>query len=215
MHTPQKWLKNLERHLSWLAIPNISILWVTLQGLGFFMVQSDPVWMERLALIPDRVILGEGWRLITFLALPLSLSPIWVLFVLWFIYYILNEIESEWGSFQTTLYFLIAYLLSITFSMLFNYPIFDIRDIEASLFLAAATLFPHFQVRLFMIIPVKMKWLGAISGFFLILRLFQVSWTGKLYLFFIYFNYLLFFGPILLNTIKQMFRKWNYQRKLR
>ncbi len=210
----QKWLRVLERRLGWIAIPNIAILLVTLQGLGFLMVSSNPIWVERLALVPELVRQGEFWRLITFLALPLSLSPIWVVFALWFIYFILNAIESEWGSFKTTFYFLISYFLTIAFSFTFNYPILEISDIESTLFLAAATLFPEYEVQLFMIIPVKMKWIGAFSGFFIILRLFQVGWLGKLYLLAIYANYLIFFGPQLIDRIKQMIRRWNYRRKL-
>ena len=67
--------------------------------------------------------LGSVWWLIvsigvlvTFLALPLSLSPIWAIFVLGFIYFTLNSIESRWGSFRTTLYVLISILFTIAFS---------------------------------------------------------------------------------------------------
>src|SRR6478672_8738163 len=99
-----KWLRGLERRFQWIAIPNIAIIFVTLQALGSLMVMSNPIWLTRLALTPDLVRAGEYWRLVTFLALPLSLSPIWVLFALWFIYFILNMIENEWGAFKTTLY---------------------------------------------------------------------------------------------------------------
>ena len=89
-----KWLRTLSRRLKWLAVPNIAIIFITLQVMGFLFILSDPVWFERLALIPERVLQGEIWRLITFLALPLSLSPLWMIFTLWFLYFILNMIES-------------------------------------------------------------------------------------------------------------------------
>ena len=65
------------------------------------MLSSDPVRLTRLALVPELVSVGEYWRLITFLALPVSMSLIWVIFALWFLYFILNAIENEWGAFKT------------------------------------------------------------------------------------------------------------------
>src|SRR4051812_4443701 len=94
-----KWLRQLERRLQWLAIPNIAVLFVTLQALGFLMVMVDPIWGLRLALIPAAVTQnGEVWRLVTFLALPLSDSPIWVIFTLWFLYFVIGMIEAQWGA---------------------------------------------------------------------------------------------------------------------
>ena len=210
-----KWLKFLERKMQWLAIPNISIIFVTLQALGFLMVMSDGVWVERLALLPDRVLAGEYWRVITFLALPLSLSPIWVIFTLMFIYYILNTIESEWGSFKTTFYVLVSILLTIAVSFTFNYPVTQVSDFESTLFLAAAALFPEQEVRLFLAIPVKMKWLAWLSLAFFGLKLIQSDWVGRIFLIAIYSNYLIFFGPALLDQIRNRIRRAKFKRQMR
>jgi membrane associated rhomboid family serine protease len=201
--------------MQWLAIPNIAILFVTLQALGFLMVMSDPIWVGRLALIPELVLQGEYWRLITFLALPLAMSPIWVLFALLFIYFILNTIEREWGAFKTTLYVLTSILLTIAVSFIFSYPITQVSDFESTLFLAVATLFPEMEIRVYFFIPVKMKWLAWLSLAFLGLKLFQTDWIGRIYLIAIYSNYLIFFGPALLANIKNWIRRENYKRKLR
>src|SRR5689334_10981964 len=123
MNNEPKWLRYLSRKLNWLAIPNIAVLLVTLQALGFLFVYSDPAWVERLALIPEAVLQGQVWRLLTFLALPVSLSPIWVIFSLWFLYFILNSIESRWGAFKTTFYVLVSVVLTIIFSFAFGYPV--------------------------------------------------------------------------------------------
>src|SRR4051812_17459309 len=130
-----RWISFLERKLSWLAIPNISILLVTLQALGSFFVLTDPIWIDRFALVPELVAAGEYWRLVTFLALPLSLSPIWVLFTLWFLYFVVNAIESNWGAFKTTFYVLLSMILMIAFSFAFSYPITQISGFESTLFL--------------------------------------------------------------------------------
>ena len=209
-----KWLKFLERHLAWIAVPNIALIFVTLQGLGFLMVMSSPEWIERLALIPQRVLQGEYWRLVTFLSLPSSLSPVWILISLVFIYSILNTIEAEWGAFKTTFYILVSIFLTVAVSFLLNFPVEQVSDIESTFFLAAATLFPEMEVQLYFLIPVKMKYLALLSGAFVVFHFFQLDWMGRIYLVAVYSNYLLFFGPALLYQLKQRLRKWDFKRKM-
>ena len=90
MSQTPKWLDHLERKLGWIAIPHLAWIFIALQIMGFMMISSDPYWVERLALIPSLVYAGEYWRVVTFLSLPLSMSPIWMFFVLWFLYFIIN-----------------------------------------------------------------------------------------------------------------------------
>ena len=210
-----KWLKFLERRLSWLAIPHIAVLIVTLQALGFLMVQSDPIWVSRLALIPELVLVGQYWRLITFLALPLSDSFFWVIFTLWFIYSITNTIENEWGTFKTTLYVLISVLVTIAFSFTFNYPISSISHFESTLFLAAAALFPEMEIRLYMAIPIKIKWLAWLALAMTGLEFVRSEWLERLLILATYSNYLIFFGPSLINNLKLAYRRADYRRKSR
>ncbi len=209
------WLRTLERKLSWLAVPNIAILFVTLQAAGFFFVMSDPIWLERLALIPSRVLQGEPWRLVTFLSLPLSLSPIFVLFVLWFLYFIVNLIEDQWGAFKTTFYVLVSILITIAYSFAFNYPVTNVTHFQSTLFLAAAALFPEFQVNLFFVLPVKMRWLAWLTLGFLALELLRGTWLDRGYLLAIYSNYLLFFGPAYAGRFKNYLRKRDFDRRAR
>jgi len=205
----------LEKKMGWLAIPNIAIILITLQALGFVFVMMDPIWISRLALFPSMVAAGEYWRLITFLALPLSMSPLWVIFVLWFLYFVLNAIESEWGSFKTTLYVLLSFGLMIAFSFAFDYPITQISGFESTLFLAAATLYPEMQIQLFLVIPVKMKWLAWLTFAIVGYHFFMGQWIDRLYLIAIYSNYLVFFGPALFYRIKQVYRQWEFKSKMR
>ncbi|OFZ19810.1 MAG: hypothetical protein A2X94_17210 [Bdellovibrionales bacterium GWB1_55_8] len=209
------WLNFLERRLRWLAIPNIAVLFVTMQAAGYLFVTMDARWIERLALLPDRVLMeGEFWRLLTFLSLPLSLSPIWVIFVLWFLYFILNTIEDQWGAFKTTLYVLVSVLLMVVFSLVTGYPITNIAGFESTLFLAAATLFPEFEVRLFLLLPVKMKWLAWLTAFFVVIQVMQGGWLDRAFLLAIYSNYVLFFGPVFLSRVRQARRRARFRRQM-
>ena len=210
-----KWLRFLEKHFEWLGVPNIAIIFVTLQVFGFFLVSSDPQWIDRLALRPELVMHGEVWRLLTFLSMPLSMSPIWVLFALLFLYSILNQIESEWGAFKTTFYTLVSIVLTALFSLVFSYPVFQVTEFSSTLFLAAAALFPDQEVRLYMVLPVKMKYLGYIALGFFFFHLFQGAWLDRLFLLTIYSNYLIFFGPSLLAQVRNWKRRRDYRSKMR
>jgi len=210
-----RWIRTLERKLGWLAIPNLAIILVTLQAMGSLFAFMDPIWVERFALIPEAVYGGQYWRLVTFLALPLSMSPIWVLFSLWFMYFVVNTIENEWGAFKTTFYVLVSIVLTLAFSFTFNYPVTQIKGFQSTLFLAAAALYPEMEVQLFLILPVKMKWLAWVTLAMVFYDFAVGDWLSRLYLVAIYSNYFLFFGPAQIYRLKQIYRKWDYQSKLR
>lgn len=213
--SPQ-WLRWLERRLQWLAIPHIAVLFVTLQALGFLMVMSDPIWVLRLALVPQAVTQnGEYWRLVTFLALPLSDSPIWVIFTLWFLYFVVGMIEAQWGAFKTTLYALVSILVTIAFSFTFNYPVLGISKFESSLFLAAAALFPDMTVNLFLAIPVKIKWLAYLTLAMIGWEFLRADWMDRLFTLAILSNYLIFFGPSVVQSIRLAVRRAKYRRDSR
>ena len=210
-----KWLQFLSKRMSWLAIPHISIILITLQVLGFFMIMSNPEWISTLALFPDRALHGEPWRLLTFLSLPVSNSLIWFVFAQMFLFSILTSIEAEWGAFKTTFYVLVSVVLTIAFSLTFGYPVLETTDFSSTLFLAAAALFPEHEIRLYMIFPVKMKYLGWLSLAFLGYRLIGGDWMDRFFLLTIYSNYLLFFGPTLLYRIRQWKRRRDYKSNFR
>lgn len=207
-----RWLSRLEWYFGWIAVPNIAVLFVTLQALGFLMVSSDPAWVERLALVPKRVMEGEYWRLITFLSLPSSTNIIFMLFALGFIYFTLNLVETFWGAFKTTLYVLMSVLLTISFSLYFDYPVIHVTHFESTLFFAAAALQPEMEVRLYLALPLKIKWLAWFTGFFVLLQFFNGTWMDRLFLITIYSNFLVFFGPAQWERIRLWQRRKKFQR---
>ncbi len=213
-HDP-KWLSFLAKHLSWLGVPNLATFFVALQALGFLLVQTDPGGFERMVLFPDKVLQGELWRLISFLAIPLAQSLIWMVFSLLFSYFILNSIEAEWGEFKTTFYVLVSLVFTVIFSFVFGYPITQVSDFFSTLFLAAAALFPNYEIRIYFIFPVKMKVLGWLALGFLLVRILQGAWIDRLFLAAIYANYFLFFGPTLLYRIRDWKRRRDYRAKFR
>jgi hypothetical protein len=206
-----RWIDRLERLMPGLGIPNLALYLVGAQGIGFFIVLANPRALSLLILDPYLVLHGELWRLITFLAVPLPLGPVWMVFALWFLYFIINSIEQEWGEFRTTLYVLTAVILTIAFSFAFNASIGSVPELQSTLFLAAATIAPEYQILLFFILPVKMKWLAWLTVAYIVWWLIVGSWIGRLYLLVMYGNYLLFFGPYFAGRLKAFYRRKKFQ----
>jgi hypothetical protein len=207
-----KWIDRLERLLPGLGIPNLALYLIGAQALGFMLVLFEPRAWLLLVLDPSMVLKGEVWRLVTFLALPMSMSPLWMVVVLYFLYFIVNSIEEEWREFRTTLYVLVAVLLTIAFAFIFHVRIGNIAHLQSTLFLAAATIAPEYRILLFFVLPVKMKWLAWLAAAYIVWALLTGTWLGRLYLLTMYANYLLFFGPYFAGRLRAFFRRERFKR---
>jgi hypothetical protein len=206
-----RWIDRLEQLMPGLGIPNLALYLCGAQALGFFIVLANPQALGLLVLDPYLVLHGELWRLVTFLAVPLTLSPLWMVFALWFLYFIINGIEQEWGEFHTTLYVLTAVLLTIMFAFAFGIWIADIRPLQSTLLFAAATIAPEFQIMLFLVIPFKLKWSAWIAAALLVYEFIVTPWPFRLYGPVMCVNYLLFFGPYFSGRLKAYQRRKKFQ----
>jgi membrane associated rhomboid family serine protease len=209
-----RWIDWLDRRMPGFGIPNLALYLVGVQACGFLLLLANPNAIFLLILDPSLVLKGEVWRLVTFLAVPPQLSPIWMVFALYFLYFIMSGIEEEWGEFRTTLYVLVAVLLTIAFSFAFRWPIFSANKLASTLFLAAATIAPEHQILVFFVIPVKMKWLAWLSVAYIVFSLIVGSTLSRLYLLTMYANYLLFFGPYFTGRLKAVYRRKKFQQEV-
>jgi hypothetical protein len=102
----------------------------------------------------------------------------------------------------------------IAFSFITGMVIEDVSHFESTLFLAAAALFPEMEVSLFFLFPVKLKWLGVMSGAMVLLEFMKVSNLERGLLLVVYSNFILFFSPLLMERYRQWKRKRDYRSKL-
>jgi hypothetical protein len=190
-----RWIEWLEKRFEWASIPNLGIFLVALQAMGFLLVSGKPEFVGQLVLDPAAVFSGQIWRVVTFLAIPMS-DSFMVIFVLWFLYYVLSSLERAWGSFRLTLYFLIAWAGAVMSSLVLGIPVDTFILIESSFFFALATLIPEYEILLFFILPIKIKWIALFTAaIMLAVPLVFGTWSQRLYLLVACANYLLFFGP--------------------
>ena len=118
-----RWITWLEKKAPWLSIPHLGLIIVIVQVVGYFLVRARPDFVDRLVLDPSAVLNGEVWRLVTFIAIPISDSFL-MFFVLWFLYYIFKTLRFKWGDFIFSIIFSCFFLFSIiSFFFLSHVPI--------------------------------------------------------------------------------------------
>src|SRR5437868_9972991 len=171
----ESWLAKLERRLGRYAPHNLTLLIVGLSGLVYALSYVTPAFLDQLVLDPQAVAQGEVWRLITFLFLPWggggrgAFGPILTIIALMFLYTVGTSLEAEWGNFKFDFYYLVGVVATIVASLLFG-PVTN-AFLNLSLLLASATVFPDYEILLFFILPVKMKWLGLLDAAWLLYAL--------------------------------------------
>jgi membrane associated rhomboid family serine protease len=188
------WLDKLERRFGFLAVPGLTRILVGFAALVFALAWLFPGFTSMLTLDPVRVRHGEVWRLFTYIFIPQTLSPLWVLFALWFLWWIGEGLERAWGAFRLTLYFLVG-MIGTTAAAFFFGSNGSNGMLIASLFFAFARFYPDEVIYLLFILPVKIKWAAWASVAFLLVGFFVNANSYRMALVAALANYLIFFGP--------------------
>lgn len=158
--------------------------------------------ITKLILAPQLVFQGEVWRIITFVMIPPTTSPIFLVFALYFYYMIGQTLEHEWGSFKFNFYYFFGIIVMIVSSLVFG-TVSSVSTLNLTLFLAFATLYPNYEIRIYFILPVKVKYLAFISLGFLGVSFFFGGFSTKVSIIAGLANYLLFFGKDLFTSRKR------------
>ena len=169
----------------------------------FSMMDRTGMLAYWLCLIPSRLLSGEIWRLLTFVFVPRT-SGLWLIIELYFYYLIGSTLERAWGAGKFTIYYLCGMVITIVYGILAS--LITGRNLaltgsylNLSRFCVYATLWPDNQVRLFFIIPIKVKWLAWVGAAYYVLMMIMgrtlLPLTG-------FANYFLFCGSSLLASLK-------------
>ena len=164
------------------GIPGLMKYIVFISGAMFILI-----WMDSRVIAldfyirfsPDLILSGEVWRLLTWVFLPTTSNPVFAFIMLLFYYFIGTTLEREWGTPKFTIYYIFGVLLNIIYGFALRYLIgvpgfafmldnvVNVTYLNLTLYFAFAVIYPDFTIRLFFIIPIKMKWAALISaGFF-------------------------------------------------
>ncbi|NDL66928.1 hypothetical protein [Anaerotalea alkaliphila] len=200
-----KLFDKMERKLQGLAIPHLMLYIIAANALVFLGSMADRSLLGRLVLVPERVLAGEVWRLLTFVMIPPSSSLLWILFALYFYYMIGTTLENQWGSYRFNLYYFTGMLGTIAGSMLSGVPVTGYY-INLTLFFAFARLVPDMQLLLFLVLPVRIKYLAWFSWGILAFQFLAGGTSSKIAIAGALVNYLLFFGKDIVLRRKQEVR---------
>jgi membrane associated rhomboid family serine protease len=194
-------LDALERRFGWLAIPGLIRIVVALTALVYLLTFLNPDFLSLLSLDPGRILHGEVWRLVTYIFIPRGigqpgtlLQPLWLVFALWFLLFIGDRLEHAWGPFRLTLYFLVGMIGTTVAAFLFGAQ-FSNMTLASSLFFAFAYFYPDEVIYLFLILPVRVKWLAWIWAALLLFGFLSSANSYRMALIAAFANYLIFFGP--------------------
>ncbi len=167
---------------------------------------STHLYFERTAIFA-----GEVWRVITFALLPPNSSIVFIIFSLYFYWLIGSALEAEWGAFRFNLFYLCGMVGTIIGGFIMgaatNYYL------NMSLFFAFALLYPDFELRLFFVIPVKVKYLAFADLILFIYALITASWAYRVAVLIALANIALFFWSDFSSFIRRM--KQNHEMKKR
>lgn len=156
-------LRYLEKRFGRFAIPNLTLILIVGQVMAFVATLSDPRMLEKMLLIPDKVLEGEVFRLFTFALMPPGDSPIWAFFF-WYLFYLMGTaLEAFWGTFRYNAFLLIGYLATVAAAFINMDGAVSNWFLQGTVFLAFAWVNPNFTLHLFFVLPIRIKWLALLT----------------------------------------------------
>ena len=185
-------MSNFEKKFGKYAIKNLSLILIMCYACGYLMKWINPGFFTYLYLNPYEIIHHfQIWRLLTWLIVPPDSFDFWTLHMLYIYYSIGTSLERTWGTYRYNVYIFsgilftavgafilygVSSLLGVqslglwtTVNGYITYPtMFSTYYVNMSIFLAYAATFPDYEVLLFFILPIKVKFLGIIYGAMLV-----------------------------------------------
>ena len=164
------WMDKLERKLGRYAVPNLSRYFVGAIVLGYVLSMLSPGFTDWISYDVSAILHGQIWRLFTWIFMPTtSLDFFGLLFLLCVLMWG-SSLESMLGTFRMNVFLWGGVILSDVGGILI-YVITKLTlgtgasiylstyYILMSMLLALAICMPEGEVRLYFVLPIKMKWM--------------------------------------------------------
>jgi membrane associated rhomboid family serine protease len=210
-----RWLDRLERRFGAWAIPHFALLIVTANALIYFLAQTRPDYLYQLMLDPVAIRQGEYWRVLTFIFVPPPMSMLWMVFWLLLFYQFAQALEQEWGEFKFCVFYAVGALAMLVAALFIVGDTLSNIPLNTTLFLAFATLFPDFELLIFFILPVKVKYLAWLSWAGIFWSLATGSFGTRVAILASLVNYALFFGPDIAEAARRRWEVYKNRRRFR
>ena len=168
---------------------------------------------EVLAFDRDAIFAGQVWRIITFIFIPIDSSIFFIVLALYLSWFIGSALEAEWGAFKFNVYYLIGMLCTAIVGLITGFA--TNSYLHLSMFLAFAVLYPEHELRLFFVLPVKVKYLAYLDAAGMIALLIFNNWPGRIALLIAFGNFFLFFTGDMIQRFKAFKRRRKYQKEMK
>ncbi|MDO4536429.1 MAG: hypothetical protein Q4B63_11580 [Clostridium perfringens] len=208
------WIDKLEKRFGKFCIKNLMYYITILTGFIYVLGLIDGGnIVSKLYLVPQLVMMGQIWRVISFIIVPPSTGILWIVFTLYLYYIIGSGLERAWGSFRFNVYYLLGMIVTIVVSFLTGMPA-GAWYLNSSLFLAFAMVYPDVEFLIFFILPVKVKYLGYLSGALIAYEFITASSMGqRLLVIAPVISFFIFFGPYILSKGKKNMKTKSRKRR--
>ena len=225
-------INTLENKFGRHAIPGLVNLIAGCQVAVWILLRFQPGFQDWLALNKTMILHGEVWRLVTFVFLPGHSNPIWMLVSVMLLLMIGRTLEQAWGPFRVNLYILGGIVFSAAGVLLQQQLAIDgllrnagmeggldpevieqlrgTADVGAmcslwfgmSIFFAFACVVPNYEILLFMILPLKVKYIAMLGGAKLLLDFISAG-PLRVPMFFSLLNFFIACAPICWKNFTQ------------
>ena len=201
-----KWFEKVEKKMGRYAIPGLMRYVVIVSVIGTLIGLVAPGLYETyLSLNVYAILHGQVWRIVTFLFYPYVtlgsgvglIDALFFALMLYVYYWIGNLLEQIWGRFRFNAFYFTGILLIVVATFVYYFILYqangaayapqigfglanqiDLSNLNLSMFLTFAFLFPDTVFRLYFLIPIKAKWLGYIYLVMNVVEIIQYINTG-------------------------------------
>lgn len=212
----ERLLDKLQRKFRRFSVPNLMLYIVGAMAVVFIMdlivfPMSQFSLTAALAFDKAAIMQGQIWRIFTFILIPPSASPIFIVFSLYFYWLVGSTLESQWGTFKFNAFYFFGALCTMIVGLITGYA--TNQYLNLTLFLAFAILYPNFQLLLFFCIPIKIKFVALVDALILAVNFYYSNWTGRIALLVAIGNIIIFFGYDFIGKIKAYRRRRKWQKE--
>lgn len=222
----KNWLDKMERRFGRYAIRNLTMYLLAGYAIGYLLSFTMPQLLTYFTLEPALILKGQVWRLLSWVIIPPNDNIIFVIFMMLLYYSLGNTLESYWGAFRYNVYIFSGILFTVIGAFIVNGLIGGITGfgslystyyINMSIFLACASIMPDYQLLLYGIIPIKMKWLAILDVVLLVVDAVQGGLIIRIVIIASLLNFIIFFfcnRNLRGHSPKQAARRKKFQKQI-
>ncbi|MDD6291274.1 MAG: hypothetical protein PUA77_05750 [Lachnospiraceae bacterium] len=164
------WMDKLEKKLGRYAVPNLSRYFIVAIVTGFLLELAFPTLLSYLSFSVSGILHGQIWRLVTWVFIPATSLDIFGILFLVCVLSWGSSLESFLGTFRMNVFLIggivlsdiagiLVYVISLIATGTGMSVSLSLYYILISILWALALCMPEGEVRLYFILPIKMKWM--------------------------------------------------------